>query len=344
MHFAAGSGKEADEKRSGPGRPEGGVGLAVFVEDWAMSYGSPYLVKPDDSGSAAVELVEDGAELVAHGSAALEFDEPLAFVDGVRRGEAGLYQTGSEGRIVRGVAGALACGAVVARPGCRLEFAETRLRRYVIWNCGHTGQLPEVRGGWRWSSTSVASDAPDAPLNELQTRMRQEEGRLAEDVCNDGYIVVVDGPLNFALRRDLDIVGYIKTHHRALLPPDKHQAITKLTAGQRTSLFRLGDDRYSCYLRLVQNRPASGPWSGIVRLEFPSSRGLAAAQESATKLSATLPRFAGVPHRDARAPQNLQPIGALEVHMRHLLGHSGLAERAVREAIHILNVSPKGDQ
>jgi hypothetical protein len=148
---------------------------------------------------------------------------------------------------------------------------------------------------------------------------------------------VVDGPLNFALRRDLDIVGYIKTHHRALLPPQKHQAVSQLQAGQRTSIFRLGDDRYSTYLRLVDNKPAAGPWGGIVRLEFPTSRGLRAAQESADRLSTMLPRFAGVPHRDPRAPQNLQPIGALEVQMRHLLGHAGLAERAVRESIHFLN-------
>ncbi len=278
-----------------------------------------------------------------HEPTSSDADNSLAFVDGVRRGEAALYQSGKDARIIRGVAGALACGAVIARPGRRLEFGETRLRRYVIWNCGHTGALPEVKGGWRWSSASVASDAPDAPLNELQTRMRREEGRLAEDVCNDGHIVVVDGPLNFALRRDLDIVGYIKTHHRALLAPPQHRDITKLRAGQRTSLFRLGDDRYSAYLRLVEVRPFSGPWSGIVRLEFPSSRGLSAAQESANKLASILPQFAGIPHRDARAPQNLQPIGALEVHMRHLLSNAGLAERAVREAIHILNTPREGD-
>ena len=47
----------------------------------------------------------------------------------------------------------------------------------------------------------------------------------------------------------------------------------------------------------------------------------------------SVPRFAGVPHRDPRAPQNLQPIGALETHLRHLLGHPGLATRAVREAV-----------
>ncbi len=330
----------ADDKRSqGAGWSQGGAGMPIYVEDWAMSHGSPYLVRADDAGSATVELVEDGDELLARLPQPAELGKSLAFVDGVRRGEAALYQSVNDGKIIRGIAGALGCGAVVAQPGRRLKFAETRVRRFVIWNSGFRGKLPDVHGGWRWLSASTASDAVDAPLNDLQTRMRQEEGRLAEHICNNGYLVVVDGPLNFALRRDLDIVGYIKTHHRALLPPEKHQAVSQLRAGQRTSIFRLGDDRYSTYLRLVENQQSAGPWGGIVRLEFPSSRGLGSAQDSADRLSTALPRFAGVPHRDPRAPQNLQPIGALETHMRHLLGHAGQAERAVRESVRLLNSS-----
>ena len=38
-------------------------------------------------------------------------------------------------------------------------------------------------------------------------------------------------------------------------------------------------------------------------------------------------------HRDPRAPQNLQPVGALESRLRHLLGDPGLAYRAVRESV-----------
>jgi hypothetical protein len=46
-----------------------------------------------------------------------------------------------------------------------------------------------------------------------------------------------------------------------------------------------------------------------------------------------IPRYAGIPYIDPRAPQNLQPVGALESHLRHLLGDVGLAERAIRDAI-----------
>ena len=166
--------------------------------------------------------------------------------------------------------------------------------------------------------------------------MREEEGRLAEDLCEAGYLVVVDGPLNFVRSRDLPVVGYVKTHYRALLPPEHHARIPELQAGERCSLFRLGQDRYSCYLRLAAPGETSSPWYGIVRLEMPQSPGLAAAIAVADSVAATVPPYAGVSHRDPRAPQNLQPIGALERHIRHLLGHAGLATRAVREAVQAL--------
>lgn len=313
--------------------------MSIYVEDWAMSYGSPYLVKSDDPGNASVELVEDGDELRTHAPSEWANVDRLAFVDGVRRGEASLYQSTTDARVARGVTGAVACGAVTSDVQNGVLFAETRVHRFVIWGAGLTAALPTVAGGWAWRSVSIASDGVDAPLNELQTRMRQEEGRLAEGMCNRGYFVIADGPLNFALRRDLEIVGYIKTHHRALLPPDKHFRIPMLGAGQRTSLFRLGDDRYSTYLRLTPGSGIAGPWSGIVRLEFPATRGLEVVSQWADGLAMRLPKFAGIAHRDPRAPQNLQPIGALESHLRHLLGDGRLAERAVREAIHTLNTT-----
>lgn len=203
----------------------------------------------------------------------------------------------------------------------------------IIWGSGMSGGLPAVEGGWSWAVASVADTHPDAPLKELQTRMRQEEGRLAEALCADGYLTVVDGPLNFVRSRDLPVVGYVKTHHRALLDPVHHRLIPTLKPGQRTSLFRLGDDRYSAYLRLTPVAATSSPWSGIVRIEVPQSAGLAAAISTADRIAGAVPRFAGVAHRDPRAPQNLQPIGALETRLRHLLGSAALATRAVREAV-----------
>lgn len=307
--------------------------MGVFVEDWGATYGSAYLVTPDDPPAATVELVEDGGTLHFHPGSA-DRGLRLAFVDGVRRGEASLYfEDPLTGAIARGVAGAHACGAVVSDAGGRLEFAPIRTRRLAIWGSGVLTALPDVRGGWSWRGASIADPSPDAPLHELQTRMRQAEGQLAEELAVDGLLVVVDGPLNFVRSRDLPVVGYIKSHYRMLLPLEHHKRVPELAARERTSLFGLGADRYSCYLRLTEPGATSGPWAGIVRLEVPQSAGLSQAIEVVDRVAGAVPRFAGIPHRDPRAPQNLQPVGALETHLRHRLGDQGLATRAVREAV-----------
>lgn len=306
----------------------------VFVEDWASSYGSPYLIVADDEETNAV-LVEDGDQFVAHlPDPAVALTRPVAFVDGVRRGDASLYQAdAATGLLARGIAGSHACGAVIVIQGKRPVCDREQVSRMVIWGSGLSGTLPAQPGGWSWVSACVDSDEPDAPLAELQQRMRKAEGLLAEQLCEDGYVTIVDGPLSYVRSRDLPVVGYVKTHSRPLLDLESHSRVPELTAGQRTSLFALGADRYSAYLRLAPVSPISGPWGGIVRIEIPQSTGLDSAVEVANAVAATIPKYAGIAHRDPRAPQNLQPVGALEKHLRHLLGDSGLARRAVRESV-----------
>lgn len=312
----------------------------IFVEDWAASYGSPYLVVPDEAETAAV-LVEDGAQLVAHSADPTRvLHRPLAFVDGVRRGDASLYQEDtSTGLLARGIAGSYACGAVIINPGERPFCDREQVSRMVIWGSGLAGSLPPQSGGWSWTGASVDSEEPDAPLAALQQRMRQAEGQLSEQLCGDGYLTIVDGPLSYVRSHDLPVVGYVKTHSRPLLALDAHTRVPELTAGQRTSLFTLGTDRYSAYLRLAPVSPSSGPWTGIVRIEIPQSAGLEAAMDVADAVAATIPTYAGIAHRDPRAPQNLQPVGTLEKHLRHLLGDGSLARRAVRDAVAALAAS-----
>jgi hypothetical protein len=211
------------------------------------------------------------------------------------------------------------------------------VQRLIIWGSGLTGELPEVSGGWQWTCRSIADEAPDAPLAALQQRMRRREATLAESLCGEGYLVVVDGPLSYLRNLDLPVVGYVKTHSKALLAPDHHRRLPDLRAGERSSVFSLGRDRYSCYMRLVPTSGLSGPWAGVVRLEVPQSAGLQRALEVVDRVAGIIPRYAGIAYRDPRAPQNLQPVGALEGSLRHLLGDPGLAYRAVREAIRKLS-------
>ena len=301
------------------------------MEAWPAQYGGPYLVAEDEGGDEAARVVEDDRLVARTPGMAQGAPPPLAFVDGVRRADAWLYQQDG-GELVRGVAGAHARGAVLCAPGRRPAYDHCAVDRLVVWGSGAEGDLPALPGGWAWRTRSVADPAPRAPLAELQNRMRDAEGRLAEQLCEEGWTTVVDGPLSFVRSRDLPVLGFVKTHHRALLAPEDHALVPRLEAGQRTSLFAERSDIYSCYLRLAHPPAFAGPWAGIVRLQVPASVGVRAAARAADTAAALLPRYAGVAHVDPRAPQNLQPVRALEAHLRRLLGDPGLAVRAVRRA------------
>jgi hypothetical protein len=301
----------------------------LFFEDWGATYGSPYLID-DEHADGSAELAELDSQMALDPPPG--DDRPTAFIDGVRRGEGVLYRYASDGVLVRGLAGAHGCGAAIWRPMEGVTFGPMNTRRMVIFGGGLRVDLEPI-DGYAWDSVSIQSSEPDAGLHELQTRMREAEGRLAESLAAEGWLAVVDGPLNFVRSRDLPVIGYVKTHHRALLPAELHVRVGELGAGQRTPLFTLGKDRYSCYLRVAPPYEHSSPWYGIVRIEVPQSFGLDQARASADEAARVLPRFAGIPHRDPRAPQNLQPIGMLERQLRHRLGQPRLAARAVRRAV-----------
>jgi hypothetical protein len=71
---------------------------------------------------------------------------------------------------------------------------------------------------------------------------------------------------------------------------------------------------------------------GIVRCEASAALRADDVIALADRVAATLPRFASAPHKDARAPQNLYPIGGLERHLRHRLGDAAVVYRALRRA------------
>jgi hypothetical protein len=301
----------------------------LYFEDWDASYGSPYLISADQAdGEAQFAELVDGIRVAP----APCDPRATAFVDGVRRGEGLLYRQTAAGVLVRGTVGAHACGAVLCAPGLAATFGPIETRRLVIFGGGVPVALPEVEG-YSWEAAAVASLEPDAPLQDLQTRMRMAEGELAERLSGDGWLTVVDGPLNFIRSRGRTVVGLVKTHYRPLLPPADHARVPELRCGERTPLFTLGADRYSCYVRIAVPGPRSSPWYGIVRIEVPQSFGVEAARTTVDEVTCTLPRYAGIPHRDPRAPQNLQPVGALETHLRRRLGPSRLASRAARIAV-----------
>jgi hypothetical protein len=206
------------------------------------------------------------------------------------------------------------------------------------------GGLPatalEVRlgaGGLRFEGRSVVGSAPADPVQGLQNAMREAEARLAQATLTGGAaeLVVLDGPLTYFAGGPA--VGMVKRQARTYLDAERAQVLPKLATGERTPIFRLGEqrlERWSWYLRLAPRRAVDGAMTDIVRLEVAASDGLNAARRLADLCGAVLPRFAPRPARDPRAPQNLFPISALEGALRHRLGDAALVRRALEAHIH----------
>lgn len=301
----------------------------LYAEDWAPSYEPP--ASFDLDGTDAVEPAESATfHAVRPASAGAT---ALAFVDGTRRVELGLWQIDRvTGETVRGIAGAYAVGAVTTGTGQPARFVGERLGRVCVWGGGRTGDLGP-RNGYHWRSVSIASHDPADPLNALQDLMRQAEASLAEELARAGWLVVLDGPLNRIRSISSMMAGYAKTHQRQLLPDDQHIRIPSLAVGERCPVWALGTDRYTCYARVGAPGPVGSPWGGIIRLEFPADFGIAAAVAAADRLTSRLPVYAGVAHRDPRAPQNLTPVRNLEQALARRIGTAKLGARTARDAV-----------
>lgn len=281
----------------------------ISVSEWVPSYGDPHQL--DDDQEYATVWEHSHLQAVDCGLVARPL---LAFVDGVRRGEALLYLDESTA-----LAGVLGVGAAVPGSG----YAGVRVER-VFLRCQELG-LPSQPGGWNWRSLSIPLDLN--PEMALQRAMRQAEAEVGLELSRQGYTVVLDGPMQVASRRTL---GYVKTQQRLLLPPEQARGLRQLGPGQRSSLFAWGE-KHGCYVRLGRLVGHQHPYHSLVRLET-----IGEAQASRALLheaAGWLPDFAGVAHLDPRAPQNLQPIAGLEKELRRRCGDSGLALRAVRQAV-----------
>ncbi|MDX6554683.1 MAG: hypothetical protein QOD86_878 [Miltoncostaeaceae bacterium] len=254
----------------------------------------------------------------------------LVFVDGVQQVEAWLTASvAGEPEPIAGFAAAIGAGAVVAGPGIPARIDEMVVRRVVLTTGDRRLILPPV-GGFAWEAQAASAHEATGMARRVGQLRQQVEHSLAERLARPGRLVVLDGRLSFIRDQPGAIVGAIKSHHRMYLPPAQAAVVTALRVGQRTPLFAIGTDRLSWYQRLPNVGEAG--WAGILRGELPRALGVAEARRLADRAAAELPRFAGRPHRDPRAPQNLAPIAALEERLRHRLGDRRLALRAVRRA------------
>ncbi len=281
----------------------------ISVSEWVPSYGDPHQLEDEQEYARVWEHEQ------LQGVDTPPCQRPrVAFIDGVRRAEAILYLDQ-----ITAVAGVMAAGAAVPGAG----YAGVRVER-VFLRAAEL-RLPAQSGGWSWRSLLIPPDL-DAEL-ALQRAMREMEAEVGTTLAGEGYALVLDGPMQTALPR---AVGYVKTQQRSLLPPEQNEALGRLRAGQRSSMFAWGS-KHGCYIRLNQNNEHQHPYHGLVRLEAMGEAD--ACRQWLHEVAGWLPEFAGVAHLDPRAPQNLQPIAGLEKELRRRCGDAGLALRAVRQAV-----------
>jgi hypothetical protein len=312
--------------------------MRLRIDPWDPDYGSSVELEPDLGPPAGLALdVEVAGEWAP--IAPRPMDEPrcCAFIDGVRRIDARLFAE-EDGVEAPALAGSWAVGCAHSSRPARVDGV--RVGRQLVLGGGLSGAAIELRIGGdrlRFAPTSIAGTGPMDPVQGLQNAMRAAEAAVAEGILKQGDcdLVVSDGPLTYFV--DGPAVGMVKRQARSYLDGERAAVLGRLDPGERTPLFKLGEqrlERYSWYLRLAPSRPIDGIMASIVRLEVAAKNGIDAAVRTANLTAAVLPRFAPAPGRDPRAPQNLYPIGALEQTLRHRLGDGALVHRALEACLH----------
>jgi hypothetical protein len=267
------------------------------------------------------------------------------FVDGVRRIDGRLSVVEDDGAVSPGLAASYAAGVVRCdlRDGHADVVASQVERRLFTPSAGLMDLMtPTVRYSVRRTGST---DLPgiEATVQADLRALEEAVATTAAPALGAEHLIVVDGPRHRS-SHDSRLLGYVKTHPTAYLPPELARLAGDLGPGERSPVFRIdaGVTRHSWYLGLPVARgdhaahlsggsPRSGrvAWAGIVRLEADGTLPLSQVVALADRSCAVLPRFASHPYKDRRAPQNLVPIGGLEQRLRHALGEARLLHRGL---------------
>lgn len=298
--------------------------MRFTVETWDSDYGAPTGPELEDASENVDVTVEvrpdDWRPLLPEGDPVGD----IMFVDGVRRVDATLWIEQPPDFPGFALAATYAAGVVRCNGSATIE--STAVERGLFTSAPAT-DVETVVGSYGVKATKGTT--PEELWLGIQQRMGDLEASVSRQ-AGGAELLVVDGPLSHA--RDLEnAVGYIKTQKVQYLPLELRQVLTSLPAGYRTPLFLTTSSwsRFSWYLRLANH---AGPAGGLVRCEIDADLDAQKAAQVATRVSATLPRYASARHKDPRAPQNLYPIGGLERELRHRLGDKEIAMRALRRA------------
>jgi hypothetical protein len=306
--------------------------MLFHVDAWSPGFGSSGDAPDRGPDEASTAKLDTDVEVSAKAwkpmdPPALHRPERVLFVDGVRRTDARLWIGPYPG-----LACSYAAGVVECVPG-RARVGDVQVRR-TIFTSAAPEELSDVGvAPARYSAKGVEGADEHDLANAVQWALIDLEIEVSGQSRAEGDLLIVDGPLR---RRDAlpRTLGYVKTQQKQYLPERLIGVVTALKPGQRSPVFRIAGlyERLTWYLRLPGGNAA--PWAGIVRVEcsaeLPEHEAIALADLSAV----TIPRFASVPFKEPRAPQNLVPIAGLEKRLRAMLGDAKLLHRALTQASH----------
>lgn len=324
--------------------------MKFAIDGWNPAYGSSLEV---DGEPETVVQVRTDIELPADRwvpvapTPGLAQPSSTVFIDGVRRIETQVWIDDVDPEhpeMVATEATPALCASYAAGAVCccdsRAHFLAPEVRRGLFTVSDHAQDIAT------WAGTYEVKPAKLKPaqglmlslsanlqhrLTELELLVAVNARAVADQGSHDDSLLVVDGPVRGRAHLNR-VLGVVKSHQTAYLPPRLHALVSRLATGERTPIFLVDTswDRFTWYLRLPGE--PSHPWSGIIRVEcaanIPASQAIALAALSQT----VLPRYASVAYKDPRAPQNLYPVAALERELRRRLGHPALLARALRQA------------
>ncbi len=314
---------------------------------WLAEYGSSLMFDAGDAGEPS-ESVDMTVERDTWAPVTPRGEIPaVQIVDGVRRPEESVIDDSEEGRLVFGLFGSFAVGAVRCEGGTATildEHIEVH-RRYLHNGLGTPEGMLFTAGAPVSFAIVREPDATDFPslVASLNQLMLRAETHLAETLSLDeSAITLIDGRLR-GRPRGRRTAGYVKRLHQLYVGREILDLAPGMAVGERTPLFQLGQPsgggwdtaigggqpRYSWYLRTAQLGEAYHTMTGVVRLEAPGELSLDDAVKLADETALALPRLASTPMRDPRAPQNLTPVGALEARLTHRLGDRRWVRRLI---------------
>ena len=165
----------------------------------------------------------------------------------------------------------------------------------------------------------------DITLADLKAREEKLRKREAAVEARDGELSKEERKLG---RREKDL------GRRERKVEEQEQTAEQAVAEQRERLEAVaGLSQQEARELLMEEVGEDARRASVERVRAIEQEARELAEERARMvISAAIQRFASEPHKDTRAPQNLNPIGGLEYRLRHLLGDQYLMERALRTA------------